>query len=89
MPSRKALEGAGRGDLVRGVLAAGGFLAVAQELGPARAPPAAGLLGLVREPGAGTRAGRAHENFGKPQGHWGPGENLEQVRNAGRSACGQ
>ena len=33
MPSRKALEAGGRGDLVRGVLAAGGFLAVAQELG--------------------------------------------------------
>ncbi|KAK9828088.1 hypothetical protein WJX81_002392 [Elliptochloris bilobata] len=33
MPSRKALEQAGRADLVRGVMAAGGFLAVAQELG--------------------------------------------------------
>ena len=33
MPTRKALEAGGRGDLVRGVLAAGGFLAVAHQLG--------------------------------------------------------
>lgn len=33
MPTRRALAAAGRGDLVRAVLAAGGFLAVAQQLG--------------------------------------------------------